>query len=126
MLIYGWRSSVQELATATYLCGHCQNPSAHALRRAVTKFTLFFIPLFPISSKYFTVCTFCGMTNKLTKDEAKQVQEMQQAPVQQAPVQQPVQQGYPAGYPQQPRPGYAPQQMQQYPQQQIHPPRQNF
>ena len=120
MLIYGWRSSVQELATATYLCGNCQNPSAHALRRAVTKFTLFFIPLFPISSKYFTVCTFCGMTNKLTKDEAQQVQAMQQAPVQP--------QGYPAGYPQQqPQPGYAPQQhVQQYPHQRIQPPRQGF
>ncbi|GAB3586526.1 zinc-ribbon domain-containing protein [Amycolatopsis endophytica] len=124
MLIYGWRSSVQELATATYLCGQCQNPSAHALRRAVTKFTLFFIPLFPINSKYFTVCTFCGMTNKLTKDEARQVQEMQQqAPVRQAPM--PQAPAYPAGY-QQPQPGYAPQQMRQYPQQQIHPPRQGF
>ncbi|MDQ0377698.1 zinc-ribbon domain-containing protein [Amycolatopsis thermophila] len=136
MIIYGWRRSVQELATATYLCGNCHNPSAHALRRAVTKFTLFFIPLFPISSKYFTVCTFCGMTNKLTKDEAKQVQAMQQATAQQqvpAPQQavpgagQPPA-GYPqAGYPQQPpQPGYAPQQMQQYPQQQIQPPRQSF
>ncbi|ROS40580.1 zinc-ribbon domain-containing protein [Amycolatopsis thermoflava] len=115
MLIYGWRKSVQELATATYLCGNCQNPSAHALRRAVTKFTLFFIPLFPISSKYFTVCTFCGMTNKLTKDEAQQVQAMQQ----QAPAPQPMPQQPPvpqAGYPQ---PGHAPQQ-------QIQPPRQGF
>ncbi|MFD4195847.1 zinc-ribbon domain-containing protein [Amycolatopsis thermoflava] len=124
MLIYGWRKSVQELATATYLCGNCQNPSAHALRRAVTKFTLFFIPLFPISSKYFTVCTFCGMTNKLTKDEAQQVQAMQQqAPAPQPMPQQPPvpQAGYPqAGYPQ---PGHAPQ---QYPQQQIQPPRQGF
>ncbi|AIJ20568.1 zinc-ribbon domain-containing protein [Amycolatopsis methanolica] len=117
MLIYGWRKSVQELATATYLCGNCQNPSAHALRRAVTRFTLFFIPLFPISSKYFTVCTFCGMTNKLTKDEAQQVQAMQQQAPQPMPQQPPVPQ---AGYPQ---PGHAPQ---QYPQQQIQPPRQGF
>ncbi|GAA3809675.1 zinc-ribbon domain-containing protein [Amycolatopsis tucumanensis] len=131
MLIYGWRKSVQELATATYLCGNCQNPSAHALRRAVTKFTLFFIPLFPISSKYFTVCTFCGMTNKLTKDEAQQVQAMQQQAPQPVPQQPPVPQaGYPqAGHPQAgyPQPGHAPQQhVQQYPQQQIQPPRQGF
>jgi len=120
MLIYGWRSNVQELATATYLCGTCQNPSAHALRRSVTKFTLFFIPLFPISSKYFTVCTFCGATNKLTKDEAKQVIAMQQP----APAHPQPQPGLP---PRQHQPGYAPQQFQQqYPQQQIHPPRQGF
>ncbi|NIH82843.1 zinc-ribbon domain-containing protein [Amycolatopsis viridis] len=135
MIIYGWRKSVQDLATATYLCGNCQNPSAHALRRAVTKFTLFFIPLFPISSRYFTVCTFCGMTNKLTKQEAQQVQAMQQAqppagyPQQAYPQQAYPQQAYPQpGYPQQqPQPGYVPQpQVQQYPQQQIQPPRQGF
>jgi hypothetical protein len=108
MIIYGWRRRVLDLATATYLCGQCQNPTAHALRRTVTKFTLFFIPLFPISSKYFTVCTFCGATNKLTKDEAQQVQAMNQQP--QPPYQpQPYQprQQYPAQqYPQLPYPGH--------------------
>lgn len=91
MIIYGWRRKILELATATYLCGQCQNPTAHALRRAVTKLTLFWIPLFPISSKYFTVCTFCGATNKLTKAEAEQVQAMNQ-PAPQDPVSQQQQQ----------------------------------
>lgn len=95
MIIYGWRRYVRDLATATYLCGRCGNPSAHVLRRAVTKVTLFFIPLFPVSSKYFTVCTFCGATNKLTKAEAQQVQAMQAAaPPVQAPVP-PMQPGQP-------------------------------
>jgi len=98
MIIYGWRRSVRQLATATYVCGTCQNPTAHALRRTATKFTLFFIPLFPISSKYFTVCTFCGATNKLTKAEAQQVTAMQQQPQGPPPAPQ-LQQ--PAGYPQQ-------------------------
>ncbi|WP_158886484.1 zinc-ribbon domain-containing protein [Amycolatopsis anabasis] len=73
MLIWGYRQKVLHLAMATFLCGTCGNPTAHALRRAVTKFTLFFIPLFPIHSKYFTQCTFCGATNRLTKDQAQQV-----------------------------------------------------
>ncbi|HKS44128.1 MAG TPA: zinc-ribbon domain-containing protein [Amycolatopsis sp.] len=121
MLIYGWRKRVLHLATATYLCGQCHNPTAHALRRAVTKFTLFFIPLFPISSKYFTVCTFCGATNQLSKAEAQQVLAVQQSPAHQpqAPAPQPrtpqyLQPGYPA-------PGGLPQQQPPFPQQPPHP-----
>ncbi|HET6499881.1 MAG TPA: zinc-ribbon domain-containing protein [Amycolatopsis sp.] len=109
MIIYGWRRQVRHLTTATYLCGNCQNPSAHALRKTVTKLTLFFIPLFPISSKHFTVCTFCGATNKLTKAEAQQVLDLQQAPAQQpAPPLQP-QLPPAAGFPP-PQPYGAPQQ----------------
>jgi hypothetical protein len=58
----------------TFLCGRCGNPAAHALRKAVTKFTLFFIPLFPINVKYTTQCTFCGATNRLTKEQALQAE----------------------------------------------------
>lgn len=74
MIIWGFRQNVHQLGMATYLCGQCSNPTAHALRKAVSKFTLFFIPLFPINIKYFTQCTFCGSTNRLTKEQAEQVQ----------------------------------------------------
>jgi hypothetical protein len=106
MIIWGFRQRVLQLAMVTFLCGQCSNPSAHALRKAVNKFTLFFIPLFPISTKYFTQCTFCGCTNRITKEQADQV--LAQA----APQQQGAPQQY--QYPQQPQ-GQAPQQ--QYPQQ---------
>jgi hypothetical protein len=125
LIIWGYRRYLHQLAMLTFLCGNCGNPAAHALTRAVTKFTLFFIPLFPISSKYFTQCTFCGASRRVGKEEAAQLQ--QQAgyggqPAGQAPggyAQQP-QQGYPQqGYPQQAQQGYAPQQPQQgYAQQQ--------
>jgi zinc-ribbon family len=117
MIIYGWRKKVLDLTTATYLCGQCGNPAAHALRRAVTKVTLFFIPLFPISSKYFTVCTFCGATNALTKAQAQQVLAMNQT--QPAAAQAPAPQQAPAAV--QPP---APQQQIAYPQQQF--PQQQF
>jgi hypothetical protein len=88
MIIWGFRQKVLQLAMVTFLCGQCSNPSAHALRKAVNKFTLFFIPLFPISTKYFTQCTFCGCTNRITKDQADQVLA-QNAPQQQGAPQQP-------------------------------------
>jgi hypothetical protein len=56
------------------VCGRCGNPAAHTLRKRVTKFTLFFVPLFPISTKYATQCTFCGAESKVSAEEAEQLQ----------------------------------------------------
>ncbi|CAM5610910.1 Zinc-ribbon 15 domain-containing protein OS=Streptomyces violarus OX=67380 GN=FHS41_007341 PE=4 SV=1 [Streptomyces violarus] len=32
------------------------------------------MPLFPISTKYLTQCTFCGAEQKVTKEQAEQLQ----------------------------------------------------
>ncbi|MEW2621550.1 zinc-ribbon domain-containing protein [Streptomyces sp. NPDC048106] len=74
MIIFGTRGYLHQLAIITLLCGHCGNPSAHALRKRVVKFTLFFVPLFPISVKYMTQCTFCGAQQKVTAEQAGQLQ----------------------------------------------------
>jgi len=79
----------------TLLCGSCGNPAAHSLKQRVTKFTLFFVPLFPISSKYSTQCTFCGAQQKLTKEQADQLQAQNAAQLQPQPG---------AGQPSEPRP----------------------
>ncbi|MET7641729.1 zinc-ribbon domain-containing protein [Streptomyces sp. NPDC005438] len=74
MIIFGTSSKVIQLAMLSLLCGFCGNPSAHALRRRVTKFTLFFIPLFPIApSKHSLQCTFCGGHSDITKEQAEQL-----------------------------------------------------
>ena len=83
MIIFGFRGKVFQLAMVTFVCGNCSNQAAQALRKVVNKFTLFFIPLFPVSTKYFTQCTFCGVENRLTKEQADQVLAMgalQQSP----------------------------------------------
>jgi hypothetical protein len=74
MIIFGTKGYVYQLAILTLLCGQCGNPSAHTLRKRVTKFTLFFVPLFPFSTKYVTQCTFCGAEQKVTKEQAEQLQ----------------------------------------------------
>lgn len=63
MLIWGWQKRLHTLAMITLVCGRCGNPAAHALRKLVTKFTLFFIPLFPLSTKHFLECTWCGASS---------------------------------------------------------------
>ncbi|RSN39340.1 zinc-ribbon domain-containing protein [Streptomyces sp. WAC 04229] len=74
MIIFGTKGYLYQLAILTLVCGQCGNPSAHTLRKRVTKFTLFFVPLFPFSTKYATQCTFCGAEQQVTKEQAEQLQ----------------------------------------------------
>jgi len=74
MIIFGTKGYLYQLAILTLVCAQCGNPSAHTLRKRVTKFTLFFVPLFPVSTKYTTQCTFCGAEQKLTAEQAERLQ----------------------------------------------------
>ncbi|GAB2924425.1 zinc-ribbon domain-containing protein [Streptomyces mayteni] len=107
MLIFGSSTKVLQLAMLNLLCNFCGNPSAQALRKRVTKFTLFFIPLFPIApAKHTLQCTFCGGTQEVSKEN---VEHLLAAAGAGAPSNQPpAQGGNPfAGQPQpgQPQPG---------------------
>ncbi|OKK15821.1 hypothetical protein AMK09_23695 [Streptomyces sp. CB02488] len=73
MIIFGTRGYLYQLAVMTMVCGWCGNPSAHTLRKRVTKFTLFFVPLFPFSTKFATQCTFCGGEQRIPKEQAEQL-----------------------------------------------------
>jgi len=73
VIIFGTKGYLYQLAILTLVCGQCGNPSAHTLRKRVTKFSLFFVPLFPISTKHATQCTFCGAEQKVTKEQAEQL-----------------------------------------------------
>lgn len=73
MIIFGTKGYLHQLAILTLVCGSCGNPAAHTLRKRVTKFTLFFVPLFPFSTKYAMQCTFCGVEQKLAKEQADQL-----------------------------------------------------
>ncbi|MFJ9815787.1 zinc-ribbon domain-containing protein [Streptomyces sp. NPDC101151] len=75
MIIFGTKIYLYRLAIVTLVCRHCGNPAAHTLTKRVTKFTLFFVPLFPFSTGYATQCTFCGMEQEVTKEWAEQLQE---------------------------------------------------
>ncbi|MFJ6695509.1 zinc-ribbon domain-containing protein [Streptomyces sp. NPDC091272] len=78
MIIFGTKGYVYQLAMLMLLCGQCGNPAAHTLRKRVTKFTLFFVPLFPVSSKYVTQCTFCGAERRVERAEAERLQAQAQ------------------------------------------------
>jgi hypothetical protein len=102
MLIWGYRTKIFVLAMTTFLCGRCGNPASHAVRKSVTKFTLFFIPLFPIHIKHTAQCTFCGIENRIPKEDAVRLQaQEEQGQAQQAQQSYPQHPSQPQGFPQQ-------------------------
>jgi hypothetical protein len=72
IILFGFRRKSSRLATVFVLCAHCQTPAAHALTRTRRFFTLFFIPVLPLGTKYFTTCTMCGHVTRITKEGADQ------------------------------------------------------
>jgi hypothetical protein len=73
MIIFGFRSFVKQLAILTLVCGRCHNPAAHRVLQVTRMFTLFFIPLFPVSRRRQMTCTFCGAGTRLNKAQAQQL-----------------------------------------------------
>lgn len=103
MLIFGTSTKMHQLAMLNLLCSFCGNPSAHSLRKRVTKFSLFFIPLFPIApAKHYLQCTFCGAASEVTKENAEQLLAQGGG----GPQQGPQHGGQYGGQPQGQQPGY--------------------
>jgi zinc-ribbon family len=70
IILFGFRRKAARLATIFVMCGACRTPAAHALTRTRRYFTLFFVPVIPLGSKYFTTCTMCGHGTQITKEGA--------------------------------------------------------
>ncbi|WP_405149938.1 zinc ribbon domain-containing protein [Sphaerisporangium sp. NBC_01403] len=70
LILFGFRTLIHRLGVLTGACRHCGNVAAQVLSKRVTKFTLFFIPLFPVRTKYETQCTFCGASYDISRDQA--------------------------------------------------------
>lgn len=76
MIILGVKGSTTLLATMTLVCPQCHNPAAHRLHRIVNKFTLFFVPLFPVSTRHVIDCTFCGLRRSPTRAQAEKLRRL--------------------------------------------------
>ena len=60
MLIIGFGVTEVLLSTLVFTCETCGNHAAHQLTKPTRKFSLFFIPLFSVGTKYLDSCTACG------------------------------------------------------------------
>jgi hypothetical protein len=72
LIIFGLRRRGYRMANVFAMCGICHSPAAQAVVRIKTFFTLFFVPIIPVGTKYRSTCTLCGGTIELSKDQADQ------------------------------------------------------
>jgi hypothetical protein len=70
MIIFGTRGMVKLLAVLFYACGYCRQEAAQRLVQRATWFTLFFIPIFPVSTERVIQCAYCGGMTRIDKDTA--------------------------------------------------------
>jgi hypothetical protein len=73
MILFGVRSRRKRLGTVTTECPQCHRTCSQAVARAQRWFTLFFIPIFPFSSKYYSVCSMCSGATKLDRAQAERL-----------------------------------------------------
>lgn len=60
-ILFGLRTSHRRLGVRTMTCDVCGATAAQGLVKRSTRFTLFFIPLFPVKrATYLRECTHCG------------------------------------------------------------------
>ncbi|WP_422753200.1 zinc-ribbon domain-containing protein [Micromonospora sp. WMMD708] len=72
-LIFGLRTRVTRSGVVTAVCRHCGNQAAQVISRRSTKFTLFFVPLIPVRTRYVRQCSFCGAESVVDADAARRL-----------------------------------------------------
>lgn len=76
IIIWGSKEMRKVLAyTQMYTCPRCGNVNSFQVVRVARWFTLFWIPIFPYSFKYFMVCPVCQVAHPMEKEQAKALQQ---------------------------------------------------
>jgi len=70
-IVWGTRRRKKTLGFAdVHKCSNCNNAKAFLVINVKEWFTLFWIPIFPVSSQYFLMCPICGYGAQITKEQA--------------------------------------------------------
>ena len=75
LFIFGFRTKAHALGWVAAVCHVCGRTGTLLLVREVTKFSLFFIPLIPVRSKYALECQnpACRSHTRIDKPEAERL-----------------------------------------------------
>lgn len=74
LIIWGIRSVRRKLTVVLAMCHRCSTPCAQSIFVIRRWFTLFFIPLFPVGTKYVGMCSMCGVSTLMREDEARKLE----------------------------------------------------
>ena len=71
--IYGTKRYIKTMqyTPTLYRCMHCNNVNKFSIDRSRLWFTLFFIPIIPLNTKYFMDCPICAWGDRLSKKDAR-------------------------------------------------------
>lgn len=70
-LIFGMSPRQRLLTTVAFVCSFCGLHTTQDVHERSNRFSLFFIPLFPVGRRRFSVtCSNCGGTTELTEHQA--------------------------------------------------------
>jgi hypothetical protein len=70
LIIFGFRTRVKALARLLLVCSVCGKPAAQTVYRRVRWFTLFFIPVVPVTRQHRMQCALCGSVSSISKEDA--------------------------------------------------------
>lgn len=79
MILVGVRSYQTLVAIVSFICRHCGVHGPKRIEKIVTKFTLFLVPLFPLSTKYLATCVACGTSTPVESQLGARVEAEQAA-----------------------------------------------
>lgn len=71
LLIFGTRSVEDVLRVVVFACRFCGARDEQRVLRSRNKISLFFVPLFTVSTRYLLECSNCGTVSPIEKDEAE-------------------------------------------------------
>lgn len=70
LLIFGTRVIDAIINVVVFVCGVCGQEAPQNVIKRSNRVTLFFIPLFSVSTRYLNQCTNCGALTSLTRQQA--------------------------------------------------------
>ena len=70
VIIYGYRTQNKVMGQLPQVCSRCQRQGQHTVVRSKRMFTLFWVPLFPISKKTVMRCSLCGNQMQIDNKQA--------------------------------------------------------
>ena len=76
-IVWGTRNTEKVLGhlQVSWECGHCGNVLHYKVVCRKTWFTIFWIPLFPVSIQHYVLCPICNYGKKVSKAEATGMME---------------------------------------------------
>ncbi|MFC5063949.1 zinc-ribbon domain-containing protein [Actinomycetospora atypica] len=71
LVIFGLSRKERPAGLVALLCAVCGHPGPQQLVRRRTRFTVFFVPVLPLGSRWEARCPACGTVRRLSAREAR-------------------------------------------------------